>query len=63
MGRKPKAEDPIRDKVLWKLGRMIAYAKTQRGITFLEGENAYTTVWWEGYLAALKSVEKEVGKL
>lgn len=46
-----------------KLDAMENYARTQKGAPYLMEQSPISAIWWEGYLSALQSVRREVGKI
>lgn len=41
---------------------MENYARTQKGAPYLMEQHPTGIIWWEGYLAALRDIRKEMGK-
>lgn len=51
-----------KDKLMAKLDAMENYARTQKGAPYLMERSPTGIIWWEGYLAALRDIRKEMGK-
>jgi hypothetical protein len=57
------SRNPTKDKLIAKLDAMENYARTQKGAPYLMEQSPISAIWWEGYLSALQSVRREVGKI
>lgn len=56
------SRNPTKDKLMAKLDAMKNYARTQKGAPYLMEQHPTGIIWWEGYLAALRDIRKEMGK-
>lgn len=56
------SRNPTKDKLMAKLDAMEKYGRTQKGAPYLMEQSPISAIWWEGYLAALRDIRKEMGK-
>ncbi len=56
------SRNPTKDKLMAKLDSMENYARTQKGAPYLMERSPTGIIWWEGCLAALRDIRKEMGK-
>lgn len=56
------SRNPTKDKLMAKLDAMENYARTQKGTPYLMEQHPTGIIWWEGYLAALRDIRKEMGE-
>lgn len=56
------SRNPTKDRLMAKLDAMENYARTQKGAPYLMEQHPTGIIWWEGYLAALRDIRKEMEK-